>query len=571
MGVQILSIASVAIILDDVFRSHALKRLQNVLHRIDEKLVVNLLSHQVDMPFDYRLSLISLNGVVLYDSAVNASSLENHQHREEVSKLLKELHIDSQIQNLNGQDISKHIIVAQRFSPTFHDQTLYVAHVITLSKPLIAHIDSSFVSSLIVRVSDKKQSLHTILLDFMPYWVGLLLCGTFLSAILASFLSGKIVSRLANIDLEHPLKSNPYPELHIFMQRIAKQKKKIKKQIRIIKARAYESEMVAQNISEGFLLLHPSGKIRSSNPKALQYLNINAQSNILEHSHLNELKLHLQEIVTNPVGESSFEYEIAERNLHIIMLPVLVESQLKAIVLLLLDQSSQKQIQNLRKEFSANVTHELKTPLSVILASSEMLQSGLVKKQDEIEFITKIHTESKRLLTLIDKILRLSFFDEGQLELEKSPLDMFELLRRVSLSLEPLAKQKQIHLDLHAIKSENHTIWGVSSLIEDMAYNLIENAIKYSPSHSCIHITLTQETEKIKLCVSDEGIGIPKQFQERVFERFYCVDKSRSKKLGGSGLGLSIVKHIARIHNAKITLQSEVGKGTSISVEFMKN
>lgn len=551
LSVQILSVLSVAFILDNLIKSQSFERLHYTLKHLNSTDISEILSHKENiLSAPYRITLISTEGKVLYDSKAQVESMDNHLWRQEVQDVLTQF----------AAHANKPIFT-QRESATLNEQTLYVATMMS--------VDSQ---NIIVRLSEQKKALSLVLFDFLPYLCVLLLFGLALSGILASILSKKIIKPIENINLASPMRTNPYPELQIFMQRIAKQKKKIKKQIRIINARQREIETIIQNMKEGFLLLDSKACIKSYNHIALEYLQIDSSATLLESPHLTTLHNELQKIMQEPqVSDCSFECEIKGRTLYIIALPVWVKTQLQAIAMVLIDKSSQKQAQDFRKEFSANVTHELKTPLAIILASSEMLKSGLVKKEDEAEFLTKIYTESKRLLTLIDKILRLSFFDENSIELEKSPLDLSEILKRVSKNLKPLADEKGIEIAIHLGKERESKIWGISSLIEDMIYNLVENAIKYSNEKSQITLSLSQNTQGVSVCVKDSGIGIPLEEQERVFERFYCVDKSRSKKLGGSGLGLSIVKHIAKIHNAKIELKSQQGVGTSISVDFPLN
>lgn len=548
LSVQILSVLSVAFILDNLIKSQSFERLHYTLKHLNSTDISEILSHKENiLSAPYRITLISTEGKVLYDSKAQVESMDNHLWRQEVQDVLTQF----------AAHANKPIFT-QRESATLNEQTLYVATMMS--------VDSQ---NIIVRLSEQKKALSLVLFDFLPYLCVLLLFGLALSGILASILSKKIIKPIENINLASPMRTNPYPELQIFMQRIAKQKKKIKKQIRIINARQREIETIIQNMKEGFLLLDSKACIKSYNHIALEYLQIDSSATLLESPHLTTLHDELQKIMQEPqVSDCSFECEIKGRTLYIIALPVWVKTQLQAIAMVLIDKSSQKQAQDFRKEFSANVTHELKTPLAIILASSEMLKSGLVKKEDEAEFLTKIYTESKRLLTLIDKILRLSFFDENSIELEKSPLDLSEILKRVSKNLKPLADEKGIEIAIHLGKERESKIWGISSLIEDMIYNLVENAIKYSNEKSQITLSLSQNTQGVSVCVKDSGIGIPLEEQERVFERFYCVDKSRSKKLGGSGLGLSIVKHIAKIHNAKIELKSQQGVGTSIRVKF---
>lgn len=551
LSVQILSVLSIAFILDNLIKSQSFERLHYTLRHLNNNDIQEILLQKENiLPAPYRITLISTQGKVLYDSKVQVESMDNHLWREEVQDVL------TQFANHENEPI-----FTQRESATLNEQTLYVATMMS--------VDSQ---NIIVRLSEQKKALSLVLFDFLPYLCALLFFGLALSGILASILSKKIIKPIENINLSSPIQTNPYPELQIFMQRIAKQKKKIKKQIRIINARQREIEMIIQNMNEGFLLLDNEAKIKSYNHTALEYLQIDSSQILSQAPHLATLQDELQKIMQEPqASDCSFECEINGRTLYIIALPAWIKTQLQAIAMVLIDKSSQKQAQDFRKEFSANVTHELKTPLAIILASSEMLKSGLVKKEDEAEFLTKIYTESKRLLTLIDKILRLSFFDENTIELEKSPLDLGEILKRVSKNLKSLADEKGIEMLISSPQGRESKIWGISSLIEDMIYNLVENAIKYSNENSQITLTLSQNTQGVSVCVKDSGIGIPKEEQERVFERFYCVDKSRSKKLGGSGLGLSIVKHIAKIHNAKIELKSQLGVGTSICVEFPLN
>lgn len=549
LSVQILSVLSVAFILDNLIKSQSFERLHYTLRHLNTKDIQEILSQRENiLSAPYRITLISTQGKVLYDSKAQVESMDNHLWRQEVQDVLTQ-----------SANHANKPIFTQRESATLNEQTLYVATMMS--------VDSQ---NIIVRLSEQKKALSLVLFDFLPYLCVLLLFGLALSGILASILSKKIIKPIENINLSSPMQTNPYPELQIFMQRIAKQKKKIKKQLRIINARQHEIETIIQNMNEGFLLLDSELHIKSYNPIALEYLQIDSSDSLFESPHLTALQTELQNIMQEPqTSDCSFECEIKGRILYIIALPVWVKTQLQAIAMVLIDKSSQKQAQDFRKEFSANVTHELKTPLAIILASSEMLKSGLVKKEDEAEFLTKIYTESKRLLTLIDKILRLSFFDENTIELEKSPLDLGEILKRVSKNLKSLADEKGIEIVINANGRESK-IWGISSLIEDMIYNLVENAIKYSNENSQITLILSQNAQGVSVCVKDSGIGIPLEEQERVFERFYCVDKSRSKKLGGSGLGLSIVKHIAKIHNAKIELKSQLGSGTSIRVELPK-
>lgn len=477
LAVQILSIFCIIIFQNSLITKQVLTQLTHILRHIDYQKAQQILSHQSVLLDDtQRISIISLDGKVLYDSATNAMDMDNHINRAEIQSALNH--------HTNNQN---EVFIASRISSTLKSQMLYVAKIIypapdsndNVKSPLqdsalnakrdFNALDSVLALNkpLIIRLSEHKQGFGAIILNLLPYLSLLFVIGIVFSVFLAWFLSRRIISPLGRIKLSSPLKTNPYPELLIFMQKISKQKKKIKKQL----------------------------------------------------------------------------------------------SQIR---------EQEEQRETFRRQFSANVTHELKTPLSTILASSEMLKNGLIKPQDEKRFMNKIYEESKRLLTLIDKILRLSFFDENSINLEKTPLDMEAIVRRVGKNLSSLAEEKHIFIDLR-IPHLRKELWGVGSLIEDMVYNLVENAIKYSFENTHIEVSLKEKESELVLLVADSGIGIAKEEQKRVFERFYCVDKSRSKKLGGSGLGLSIVRHIADIHNATITLESVLGVGTKMSVIFPYN
>ena len=267
-------------------------------------------------------------------------------------------------------------------------------------------------------------------------------------------------------------------------------------------------------------------------------------------------------------NNESFEIALNEYFCAVICMPIFVKSTLKAIIILLFDKSTQRDILALRKEFSANVTHELKTPLSSILLSAEMLSNNLVAECDKAEFIAKIYAESKRLLTLIEKILKISFLEEAGLE--KECVNLSNIIRQIMPSIEILAREKGIKCEFVECEVGTQEILGIPALLEDMVYNLCENAIKYSGKNGVVKVILGYENGGVILRVADNGIGIAPNERERIFERFYCVDKSRSKNLGGNGLGLAIVKRIAKIHNATIEVQSELGKGSEFEIFFAK-
>ena len=600
--VQMLSIAISAVFLNESHKGEMFADLEHYAKSFGKSL--NLQSNALlAKDSHYRISVIDLNGNVIFDNKFDIKTLDNHLGREEV-------------QNLFQGKRPK----AVRLSDSEHKENLYFARFIADNATLrVKHGDSSESQkstesmkstkpqNLILRVSTDKDSLFSYLRNFMPLFITLLLFSAIISIILGIFLTYKILNPIKNINLSHPIKTNPYAELHIFMQQISKQKKKIKKQLKSIKQSKLQFDIITKNMNEGFLVLDSTGNITQSNAKAMQILRLTPYN---QHINIFALMSDFTRAIKESIDSSNqtFEISINEYFLQVICMPIFIKDRLKAIIILLFDKSLQKDIFELRKEFSANVTHELKTPLSAILASSEMLCNGLVLDKDRDEFIARIYSESKRLLTLIDKILKISFLDSSLERSANCPqkecVNLSNLIANILPNLQNLAKDKDIKIDFENLgsrdlrfanldskemqsldlpitnrdleKSQNFEVQkfevlGIPALLEDMVYNLSENAIKYSPKGSQVAITLKSDKNSIILSISDNGIGIAPSEQERVFERFYCIDKSRSKKLGGNGLGLAIVKRVAKIHNAQITLNSELGKGSEFVITFAKS
>lgn len=570
VSVQLLSIVISAVFLHQKHQEEVFRDLEEYANSFDK-------APNVDSA--YRVSIISLQGEVLFDNKIDIRTLDNHLEREEVQNLLQgKSHKSLRLSNTEHKE---NLYFTKFISPQsdFADSGIFGKHQINLqqNKP----------QKVILRVSKQKDSLY--LKNFTSLFVTLLFFSAIASVILGVLLSRLITNPIKNINLSHPIKTNPYAELHIFMQQISKQKKKIKKQLKSIKQSKLQFDIITKNMNEGFLVLDSQGNITQSNAKALQILRLTPYN---QHINIFALMSDFTHAIKESIDSSNqtFEISINEYFLQVICMPIFIKDKLKTIIILLFDKSLQKDIFELRKEFSSNVTHELKTPLSAILASSEMLCNGLVREEDRDEFITRIYSESKRLLTLIDKILKISFLDQS-LERsancpQKERVNLSNLITNILPNLQNLAKDKDIKifaeiLDNHDSQITNRDleksqdfevqkfeVLGIPALLEDMIYNLSENAIKYSPKGSEVAITLKSDENSTILSISDNGIGIAPSEQERVFERFYCIDKSRSKKLGGNGLGLAIVKRVAKIHNAQITLNSELGKGSEFVITF---
>lgn len=549
--VQCLSIAISAVFLNESHKDEAFADLEQYANILSKSLGANLsLDSLINAPNvvnpHYRISIIEMDGKVIFDNKINIATLDNHLHRAEVQNLLQG----------KSQKVA-------RLSDSELKENLYFTRFIRLD--LGADLKGKS-QNCILRVSKDKDSLLSYLRHFAPLFATLLIFSAIISVALGILLSKKILNPIKNIDLSHPIRTNPYAELHIFMQRISKQKKKIKKQLKRIKQGKMSFELITKNMNEGFLVVDSLGNITQCNAKALQILKTTQNSNIFSQNPK------FGNAVQNSIdlGNESFEINLNEYFCTGICMPIFVKSMLKAIIILLFDKSTQRDILALRKEFSANVTHELKTPLSAILLSAEMLMGGLVAEDDKDAFIAKIYTESQRLLILIEKILKISFLEE--VAVEKERVNLSNIIRQILPSVEALAKEKGIKCEFMECKSstiQGFEILGIPALLEDMVYNLCENAIKYSGENGAVKIILKCDKNAVILRVADNGIGIAFDEQERIFERFYCVDKSRSKKLGGNGLGLAIVKRIAKIHNAKIAVHSKLGKGSEFMVRFV--
>ena len=229
-------------------------------------------------------------------------------------------------------------------------------------------------------------------------------------------------------------------------------------------------------------------------------------------------------------------------------------------------QNKEKEaVSNMRKEFSANVSHELKTPLTSISGYAEIMKNGMVRNTDIPEFSERIYKEARRLITLVEDIIKLSKLDEESVELEKQSVDLYELTREIISRLSPQASQKNVRMEL---TGEPVKYVGIRQILDEMIYNVCENAIKYNNDGGRVTVWVGNTLNGPKVSVADTGIGIPEEHHERIFERFYRVDKSHSKERGGTGLGLSIVKHGALLHGAKVSVDSTPGRGTKIEMQF---
>ena len=408
--------------------------------------------------------------------------------------------------------------------------------------------------------------------NFAKYWKWLLPLGLLIFGILYLFtvlIASKLMRTINGIDF-NKLQQFPYQKEFLpFLEKINTQKKEVEKSDLALAQRRREFDAVTQNLQEGLLVLNKDLRVYSINSSAEQIFNTTMEKcrgkYFLEVSNHKSIQKALENATNGRHAEVLFNHH--SKFYRIFSNPIVNNERLSGIVLLFWDVTEQQTAENSRMEFSANVSHELKTPLTSISGYAEIMKAGIAKSEDMVHFSEKIYLEANRLVTLINDIIKLSKLDESQ-DLEKEPVDIWHIINEVSQRYSKMAENKKVSIE---IIGHNQIVFGIYGLLDEMVKNLVENAIKYNVENGKVKVEISDSEKFIKLMVSDTGMGIPYEFQERVFERFFRVDKSHSKETGGTGLGLSIVKHVALIHNAKILLNSKTGKGTTISIIFPKN
>lgn len=475
-----------------------------------------------------RITLISPDGTVLYDSVARADAMENHLSREEVVQALRE-----------GTGKSSH------YSSTVLKKNLYYA---------LRLEDGN-----ILRLSREQSSLGAMLLN-MAWPIAATVAGLLLLAAgLSVRLARQITQPINAISPDDP--QDVYPELQPLTQRLRQQRETIRNQMDELSRRMREFSAMTENMSEGFLLIDLRGHVLTENHSASMLLPTDAD-NIAKCSQ-RELCQAAQQALTGQRCERLLQQ--GERTLSVIASPVLESGQVTGAVVLTLDVTEREQREKLRREFSANVSHELKTPLTSISGFAELMSQGLVPSDKVREFSLDIQKECTRLTNLVEDIIDLSRLEEGGGDMTWEDIDLYTLCDDVLQSLEPVAKRQAVTLRL---VGESLQVRGVYQVLREMIYNLCDNAIKYNRSGGSVTVTVARSAGRASVAVADTGIGIPYEDQSRVFERFYRVDKSHSRAIGGTGLGLSIVKHAAALHGAEIKLQSQPENGTVITVLF---
>ena len=482
----------------------------------------------------YRITWLRADGAVLYDTRADAESMENHAQRQEVQQALA-----------TGEGESS------RYSDTLLQKTVYYA--------------KRLPDGTVLRLSAIRVTTGVLVLNMLQPILLVLAVALILSGVLASRLARRITEPLNRLDLEHPLENDTYEELAPLLRRMEHQRRQIDRQMDELRRRSEEFEQITGSMSEGLVLLDEAGVILSINPAARRLLD--AAENCVGQDLLTvDRDVALSDALRQAAeqGHSEFRGQRNGREYQFDVTRIQSEGRTAGTVLLVFDVTERAFAERNRREFTANVSHELKTPLQGIIGSAELLENGLVKQEDAPRFIGHIRSEAQRLVTLIGDIIRLSQLDEGE-PMPAEPVELLALAREAAESLQSAAAARNVTV---TVEGEPVELTGVRRLLYEIVFNLCDNAIKYNTDGGRVQVTVTKENETAAVTVRDTGIGIPPDQQDRVFERFYRVDKSHSKASGGTGLGLSIVKHAVQYHHGAIHLQSEVGKGTAIRVTF---
>lgn len=499
----------------------------NMLEDDDERIYTYVSA--IGRKSENRITLISSDGTVVYDNYSKTDNMENHLDRPEIAQALS-----------NGVGTSV------RASDTLGEKTYYYA--------------VKLESGDIIRIADTTKSALGILGNLLVYIVLTAVVIFIISAFIAAVLTKEIIKPINLLDLDEPVSNNTYDELSSLLTRMDKQNKRINKQIETLSSQKAELSYITENMSEGLVIFGNGGVILSANTAAKSILGSNETAS---YTHLCRDKEYLDTVESVLDGKKC--EATLEKNGRIYRLaasPVTNMSEYSG-VLFIMDITDRENAEQLRREFSANVSHELKTPLTSIMGAAEIIANGIVKPEDIKHFAEKIYSEGKRLLALIEDIIKVSRLDEGKFTNEFGDVSLYRICQSIMAELKEKAENRNVNL---SGSLDDVTVCGIESVLYEMVYNLCDNAISYNKDNGKAELTLKKTENGCVVTVSDNGIGIPKEHQTRIFERFYRVDKSHSKGTGGTGLGLSIVKHAAVIHGGEISLESEVGKGTVISV-----
>ena len=484
-----------------------------------------------------RITYIDQDGTVLFDNEADVSEMKNHSDRTEFQKAEK-----------YGAGESS------RYSDTLSEKTIYYA--------------LRLKDGTVLRVSSTQDSVLALVENLIFSLCGLLCLMLILSGIMASAISKRIVKPINELDLESPEENRIYEELSPLLSKIHRQNREIQNQLELAKQQQEEFALITENMQEGLIVIDKYTMILSANSSAwnLFHMDRGCQGESVYCLDREEEFRHAIEQVLS--GEhTELVLKLNGSDIQLIANPVIRDKKTEGAVVLLVNVTEKLERESLRREFSANVSHELKTPLTSISGFAEIMQSGLVKCEDIPQFAGRIYKEAQRLLQLVEDVIQISQLDEEKTSYTWEPVDVYQVCKNAFESLKEKAKRLNVHL---YICGEYMKMEAVRTLLEEAVYNVCDNAIKYNRNDGSVSVFLTQTAQEIQIVVKDTGVGITKEDQDRVFERFYRVDKSHSKEIGGTGLGLSIVKHAVGALKGSVILRSEEGNGTEICMKFPK-
>lgn len=481
-----------------------------------------------------RITLIDKDGIVLFDNQAEAKTLENHAMRQEVMEA-----------------VAVGAGEAERFSDTLDKTTYYYAVRLEDGK--------------ILRLARTIDSIYKSVLQMLPIMGGIVIVVAFLASIVARRVTFNLIKPLDQVNLDEPLDNETYDELAPFLTRIAKQKRQLSKNLKKLRGKQEELTIITNNMNEGLVLLNGQQNVLFINESAAKIFGFSAKEvigrNILTVDRAQEVQDLLQKVSQAGKGEGLYEkdghfYQLSGSSVNG-----------SGSVILIYDVTEKMTAEKLRREFSANVSHELKTPLQSILGYAEIMKNGLVKDEDKQRFLERIHAEAGNMIELIQNIMELSRLDENKTLDEFEDVDLLKLAQSVTLRLKHKAQTKGVTLN---VSGSSACVCGVQSILSEVLYNLVDNSIKYNKDNGKVDVKVQDGSEEVTVSVNDTGIGIGAADRERVFERFYRADKSHSKEIGGTGLGLSIVKHGVLFHKGRVELESEPGVGTTITFVLPK-
>lgn len=484
---------------------------------------------------EYRITIINDKGQVIYDNIdSDINTMDNHLDRKEVIEAFSQGY---------GSSI--------RQSSTLTERYIYTA--MKLSDGNVVRLASTYPSVFHFLTIIAEPLLLLILLIIL------------VSFYMAYKLANRIVEPLNRIDTDVP-EQIPYNEIRPIMEKLSAQKKMIENDKETLRRNRQEFETITANMSEGLILLNDEMIVIDINRSAKEILDIDEELIGKKISEISSYEKLASLFNDGQLGHRSTRKVILNgKRYDAEVSPVEMDKQVIGIVLFLFDDSYKEASEEMRKEFASNVSHELKTPLQTISGYSELLKNGFVKAEDQDEFADKIYLESQRMMKLIEDVIKLSHLDNEGLQIHRELIDLNELCKEAVEMMKDNSEKIRISYEGEAVQ-----VYGNRELIESIVFNLVENAIRYNVEGGKVDVKVCSDADNAILEVKDTGIGIDPADHERIYERFYRVDKGRSKNTGGTGLGLSIVKHACILNNASIRLESALGEGSTFRVLFPK-